>query len=91
MTKKRSGFKTFLLWILAIGLVVLGVFLIIQAVYYGNLDHALQLEANGFYKEDVTMLTFGQSAARVGCWIGGAGGVLSGLFTAGVAADILSL
>ena len=83
--------KRFLKFILAIGLIALCVVLIIQAVWYGNLDHELQLAANGFYKEDVTMLTFGQSAARVGCWIGGVVSGLGGLFELGLALDIITL
>ena len=83
--------KRFLKWVLALLLITLCVFLIIQAVWYGNLDHALQLEANGFYKDDVTMLTFGQSVARVGCWLGGIVVGIAGFFSVGWALDIVSL
>lgn len=89
--KKTSKLKRILAFILGAALVTLCVFLIIQAVWYGNLDHALQLERNGFYKDDVTMLTFGQSAARVCCWIFGIGSGFVGLGSLGVAFDIIDL
>lgn len=89
--KKTSALKRILAFILGIALVALCVCLIIQAVWYGNLDHTLQLEQNGFYKDDVTMLTFGQSAARVCCWIFGVVSGLVGLGSLGVAFDIIEL
>jgi len=83
--------KKFLQWTLAIVLIGLCVVLIIQAIWYGNLDHSLQLAANGFVKDDVTMLTFGQQAAHVCCWLFGVISGLAGLFTIGVASGVMSI
>jgi len=72
--------KKVLFFIVGLLLIALGALLITQAIYLGNLDHTLQIAQNGFYKDDVTVLSFGQRAAQITCWIGG---VLSALFGVG--------
>ena len=88
---KRNKLKRILSFILAIILITLCVFMIIQFIWYRNLDHALQLETNGFVKDDVTMLSFGQSAAKLGCLIGAVISGLTSLPCIGLAFDIISL
>jgi hypothetical protein len=70
--------KKVLFWLLAIVLVAAGVILLCQAIYFGNLDHTLQMEALGYVKSDITMLTFGQQIAQTFCWLGGMVLMLSG-------------
>lgn len=77
------------LFFVAVILIAIAVFLIIQAVWYDKLDHTLQLEQNGFFKDDVTMLTFGQSVSRVLCWVGGVITALLGLACIGLSFDII--
>lgn len=78
-----------LLIVLSLVLITISVFLIIQGVWYNNLDHTLQLQESGFVKDDITMLTFAQSAARVCCWLFGIGSGFVGLGLIGVAFDII--
>lgn len=87
----RDKGKRVIACLIGVALITLAVFLIIQAVWYGNLDHALQLEQNGFVKDDVTMLTYGQSAARWCCWGFGVVSALAGLGGVGLGLDIISL
>ena len=68
--------KRFLLWIAALGLVALCIFLIIQAIYFRNLEIATQQAELGYFKEDIHMLPYGKQVAATLCWIFG---VLSGM------------
>ena len=83
--------KKILFIIIGILLIALATVLIIQAVHYDILDHNLQIAERGFYKEDVTMLTYGQRAAQTCCWIFGAISGIVGVGSELAAFEIISL
>ena len=91
VAKEKFNWKKLLFIILGLVLIAAGVILIIQAVHYGILDRNLQIEAHGFYKSDVSMLSYGQHAAQIACWIGGVFGVIFGGGSILAAFDIIGL
>ena len=86
-----KNWKKVLFIIVGILLIALAVVLIIQAVHYDILDHNLQIAERGFYKEDVTMLTYGQRASEIYCWIFGILSGVAGIGSELAAFDIISL
>ena len=86
-----KNWKKVLFIIVGILLIALAVVLIIQAVHYDILDHNLQIAERGFYKNDVTMLTYGQRAAEVCCWIFGSVSAIVGVGSELAAFEIIGL